>query len=68
MYLKKNHNSEQYFPRNFLLVHRVKEQEQENKDVVLNVLKEHLHMELSVKYLDKFHRFGKHNSENKCTH
>ena len=48
---------------NCLLVHGVEEQEQENTDnIVLNVIKEHLDIELSVKDLDRSHRIGKSNN------
>ena len=54
-------------PRECLLVHGVEEQEQENTDnIVLNVIKEHLHIELSAKDLDRSHRNGKSNSKSKC--
>ena len=50
---KKFDDSEQYSRRNCLLVHGVEEKEQENTDnIVLNVMKEHLDIELSVKDLD----------------
>ena len=50
---KKSDDSEQYSRRNCLLVHGVEEKEQENTDnIVLNVMKEHLDIELSVKDLD----------------
>ena len=63
---KKSDNSEQYSRRNCLLVHGVEEQEQENTDnIVLNVIKEHLDTELSVKDLDSSHRIGKSNSKSK---
>ena len=57
---KKPDDSEQYSRRNCLLVHGVEEQEQENTDnIVLNVIKEHLDIELSVKDFDRSHRIGK---------
>ena len=63
----KSDDSEQYFLRNCLLVHGVEEQEQEDTDnIVLNVIKEHLDIELSVKDLDMSHRIGKINSNSKC--
>ena len=63
---KKSDDSEQYSRRNCLLVHGVEEQEQENIDnMVLNVIKEHLDIELSVKDFDKPHRIGKSNSKSK---
>ena len=63
---KKSDDSEQYSRRNCLLVHGVEEQEQENTDnIVLNVIKEHLDIELSVKDFDKSHRIGKSNSKSK---
>ena len=41
-------------------------EEQENTDnVVLNVIKEHLDVELSVKDVDRSHRIGKSNSKSK---
>ena len=47
-------------------MHGVEEQEQENTDnIVLNVIKEHLDIELSVKDLDRSHRIGKRNSKSK---
>ena len=47
-------------------MHGVEEQEQKNTDnIVFNVIKEHLNMELSVKDLDWSHRIGKSNSKNK---
>ena len=47
-------------------MHGVEEQEQENTDnIVLNVIKEHLDIELSVKDLDRSHRIGKRNSNSK---
>ena len=47
-------------------MHGVEEQEQENTDnIVLNVIKEHLDKELSVKDLDRSHRIGKRNSNSK---
>ena len=59
----KSDDSEQYFLRNCLLVHGVEEQEQEDTDnIVLNVIKEHLDIELLVKDLDMSHRIGKINS------
>ena len=64
---KTSDDSEQYSRRNCLLVHGVEEQEQENTDnIVLNVIKEHLDIELSVKDLDRSHRIGKNNSKSKC--
>ena len=68
IYLKKKKpdDSEQYSRRNCLLVHGVEEQEQENTDnIVLNVIKEHLDIELSVKDLDRSHRIGESNSKSK---
>ena len=63
---KKSDDSEQYSRRNCLLVHGVEEQEQENTDnIVLNVIKEHLDIELSVKDLDRSHRIVKRNSSSK---
>ena len=63
---KKSDDSEQYFRRNCLLVHGVEEQEQENTDnIVLNVTKEHLNIELSVKDFGRSHRIGKGNSKSK---
>ena len=63
---KKPVDSEQYSRRNCLLVHRVEEQEQENTDnIVLNLIKEHLDIKLSVKDLDRSHRTGKSNSKSK---
>ena len=63
---KKSDDSEQYSRRNCLLVHGVEEQEQENTDnIVLNVIKEHLDTEFSVKDLDTSHRIGKSNSKSK---
>lgn len=47
-------------------MHGVEEQEQKNTDnIVFNVIKEHLNMELSVKDLDWSHRIGQSNSKNK---
>ena len=47
-------------------MHGVEEQEQENTDnIVLNVIKEHLDTELSVKDLGRLHRIGKNNSKTK---
>ena len=47
-------------------MHGVEEQEQENTDdIVLNGMKEHLDIELLVKYLDRSHRIGKSNSKSK---
>ena len=41
-------------------------EEQENTDnIVLNVIKEHLDVELSVKDVDRSHRIGKSNSKSK---
>ena len=61
IYLKKN---ELYSLRNCLLLHGV--EEQENTDnIVLNVIKEHLDVELSVKDMDRSHRIGKSNSKSK---
>ena len=41
-------------------MHGVEDQEQKNTDnIVFNVIKEHLNMELSVKDLDWSHRIGK---------
>ena len=41
-------------------------EEQENTDnIVLNVIKEHLDVELSVKDMDRSHRIGKSNSKSK---
>ena len=63
---KKSDDSEQYSSRNCLLVHGVKEEEHENTDnIVLNVIKEHRDIELSVKDLDRSHRIGKSNSKSK---
>ena len=63
---KMSDDSEQYSRRNCLLVHGVEEQEQENTDdIVLNVIKEHLDIELSVKDFDRSHRIGKSNSKSK---
>ena len=63
---KKSDDSEQYSCRNCLLVHGVEEQEQENtNNIVLNVIKEHLDIELLVKDLDRSHRIGKSNSKSK---
>ena len=63
---KQSDDSEQYSRRNCLLVHGVEEQEQENIDnIVLNVIKEHVDIELSVKDLDRSHRIGKSNSKSK---
>ena len=63
---KKSDDSEQNSCRNCLLVHGVEEQEQENTDnIVLNVIKEHLDIELSVKDLGRSHRIGKNNSKTK---
>ena len=63
---KKSDDSEQYSRKNCLLVHGVEEQEQENTDnIVLNVIKEHLDIELLVKDFDRSHRFGKSNSKSK---
>ena len=63
---KKSDNSEQYSRRNYLLVHGVEEQEQENIDnIVLNVTKEHLDIESLIKDLDRSHRIGKSNSKSK---
>ena len=63
---KKFDDSEQYSLRNFLLVHGVEEQEQENTDnIALNVIKEHLNIELLVKDLDRSHRISKSNSKSK---
>ena len=62
----KSDDSEQYSRRNCLLVHGVEEQEQENTDnIVLNVIKEHLDIELSVKDLDRSHRICKSNAKSK---
>ena len=47
-------------------MHRVEEQEQEyNDNIILNVIKKHLDIELSVKDLDRSHRIGKSNSKSK---
>ena len=47
-------------------MHGVEEQEQENTDnIVLNVIKEHLDIELLVKDGDRSHRIGKSNSKSK---
>ena len=63
---KKSDDSEQYSRRKLLLVHVVEQQEQENTDTsVLNVINEHLDIELSVKDLDKSHRIGKRNCNSK---
>ena len=63
---KKSDDSGQYSRRNCLLVHGVQEQEQENTDnIVLNVIKKHLDIELSVKDLDMSHIIGKSNSKSK---
>ena len=63
---KKSDDSEQYSRRNCLLVHGVEEQEQENTgNIVLNVIKEHLDIELSVKDFDRSHRIGKSYSKSK---
>ena len=63
---KKSDDSEQYSRRNCLLVHGVEEQEQENTDnFVLNVIKEHLDIELSVKDFDRSRRIGKSNFKSK---
>ena len=63
---KKSDDSEQYSRRNCLQVHGGEEQEQENTDnIVVNVIKEHLVMELSVKDVERSHRFGKSNSKSK---
>ena len=63
---KKSDDREQYSRRNCLIVHGVEEQEQENTDnIVLNVIKEHLDMELSVKDLDRSHKIGKSNCKSK---
>ena len=65
---KKSDDSEQYSCRNCLLVHGVEEQEQESTDnIVLNVIKEHLDIELLVKDGDRSHRIGKSNSKSKCS-
>ena len=54
---KESDDNEQYSHRNCLLVHGVKEQEQENTDnIVLNVIKEHLDIELLVQDLDRSQR------------
>ena len=54
---KKFDNSEQHSSRNCWLVHGVEEQEQENTDnVALNVIKEYLDTELSLKDLDRSYR------------
>ena len=56
---KKSDDSEQYSRRNCQLVHGVEEQEQENTDnILLNVIKEHLDIELSVKDFDRSHRLN----------
>ena len=63
---KKSGDSEQYSRRNCLLVHGVEKQGQENADnVVLNVINEHLDIELLIKDLDRSQRIGKSNSKNK---
>ena len=63
---KKNSDSEQYSCRNWLLVHGVEEQEQGSIDnIVLNVIEEHLDIELTVKDLGRSHRIGKSSSKNK---
>ena len=63
---KKNSNSDQYFRRNCLLVHGVEEQGQGNTDnIVLNVIKEHLDIELTGKDLGRSHRICKSSSKNK---
>ena len=63
---KKSGDSEQYSCRNCFLVHGVEEQEQENTDnIVLNVIKEHLDIKVSVKDLDRSHRIGESNSKSK---
>ena len=47
-------------------MHGVEEQEQEyNDNIILNVIKKHLDIELSVKDLDRSHRIGKSNSKSK---
>ena len=47
-------------------MHGVKEHEQENTDnIVLNVTKEHLDIELPVKDVNRSHRTSKSNSKNK---
>ena len=61
------YDTEQYSHRHYLLEHGVKEQEQKNTDnIVLNVIKEHLDMELLVKDLDRSHIIGKSNYKSKC--
>ena len=66
LFEKKSDYSGQYSHRNCLLVHRVEEQEQGNTDnIVFNVIKEHLDIELSVKDLDRLHRIGNSNSKSK---
>ena len=63
---RKSDESEQHSRRNCLLVHGVEEQEEENSDnIVLNVIKKHLDIELSVKDLDRSHRIVKRNSSSK---
>ena len=47
-------------------MHGVEEQEQENTDnIVLNVIKEHLDIELSVKDLDRSQKIGNSDSRSK---
>ena len=56
---EKSGDSEQYSGRNRLLVHGVEEQEQQNTgNIVSNVIKEHLDIELSVKNLGRLYRIG----------
>lgn len=46
--------------------HGVEEQEQENTDdIVLNIIKEHLDLDLTVKDLGRSHRIGKKNYKSK---
>ena len=66
---KKSDDSEQHSRRKYLLVHGIEEQEQENSDnIVLNVIQEHLDIELSVKDLDRSERIAKSNSKSKRRH
>ena len=46
--------------------HGVEEQEQENTDnIVLNIIKEHLDLDLTVKDLGRLHRIGEKNYKSK---
>ena len=63
---KESDDHEQYSRRNCLLVHGIEEESNEDTDeVVVNMLKEKLNMEVSKKDLDRSHRIGKSNPRKK---